>query len=285
MRYERVGDYNIGFTYMDIKKRVKVSDEETLHWIKTLKIPPAYTKVCIENNRNAKILAYGYDTKNRKQYIYNPKFVNKMSTKKYSKILELNDVFKRIADHIQKDILSKDQRTKEIAIILYLIIYCGFRIGNKSYEKANGSYGISTIKFKHMLFNKGILTFDFIGKKGVRNTGQCDNKHIYNYLRSKQKLLTNSDSVFENISSSDVNHFLKQFHNDITSKDLRTWNANTLFIKYATEAAASSVKDPIKKAIEQVSIQLHNTVAVCKKNYIDPKIIDSIDIKLKIDTI
>lgn len=286
MDIKRIGDYKseVPFYYVYSKSKSKVTDLELLNWIKSLKIPPAYADVHITSKKNSKILAYGYDSKGRKQYIYNPKFVEQRSRDKYQKILELNGVFHNILDTIQKDMHSKNAKLRNIAIILYLIIYCGFRIGNRSYEKANGSYGISTIKYKHIHFGKHcMLTIDFIGKKGVRNVGQCDHNMIYKILKKHNNCITPENRVFPGISSSDVNDYLKQFHEDITSKDLRTWNANTLFIQFAKEEAMQNNKNPIKRAIERVSEQLHNTVAVCKKNYIDPEVIQAVERKIKND--
>jgi DNA topoisomerase-1 len=293
----RIGDYKSGvpFYYVIAKTQNRIEDQYTLDWIKSLKIPPAYTGVTIHTNRKNKILAWGYDSKLRKQYIYNPIFVEKRSREKYNKIIKLKDIFSNVRAHIEKDLHSKDDKSKNIAIILYLIIYCGFRIGNKCYEKANGSYGISTIKYSHIKFKKGSVFFDFIGKKGVRNVSQCDNPIIFKILKKKaaaavaaagakteSSLMLDAD-VFPGVSSQDVNNYLKAFHLDITTKDLRTWNANTLFIQFANDAAEQGVKDPVKTALEKVSEKLHNTVAVCKKNYVDPNIIDFVDRKIKND--
>lgn len=287
MNIKRIGDYksDVPFYYVYLKTKSKVTDPDLLEWIKSLKIPPAYADVHITAKKTTKILAFGYDSKGRKQYIYNPKFVEQRSRDKYSKIIELNGVFHEILDRIQKDLHSRDAKLQSIAIILHLIIYCGFRIGNRSYEKANGSYGISTIKYKHVKFDKHHnLIIDFIGKKGVRNIGQCNNSMIYKILKKHQGTSANSDSrVFPNITSKDVNEYLKQFHEDITSKDLRTWNANTLFIQYAKEAVNEKQKNPIKRAIEKVSQKLHNTIAVCKRNYIDPEVMEAVEKKIKND--
>ena len=278
---ERLGDYNTGFRYIHKDNGKEITDIETLSWIKGLKIPPAYTSVKINSNRKSKILAIGYDTKGRKQYIYNPKFIDKRSQQKYNKIIEFNHIFTAIKEQVDKDINSKDETLRDIAVILYLIMNCGFRVGNKSYEKQNGSFGISTIYYKHLKFNNGIVCFDFIGKKGVRNIGQCSNPHIYKILREKIKQNVEDNPVFPNVSSKDVNTYLKKFHESITTKDLRTWNANIMFITYAKVALENNTKNPIKKAIEQVSQKLHNTVAVCKKNYIDPDIVYTIEKKIK----
>ena len=286
MNIQRIGDYksDIPFYYVHKINKAQVGDTELLEWIRALKIPPAYSDVNITTKRSSKILAYGYDSKGRKQYIYNPKFVEQRSRDKYSKILQLNGVFHEILASIHKDLHSKDAKLRSIAIILYLIIYCGFRIGNRSYEKSNGSYGISTIKHKHIKIGKNsTIIIDFIGKKGVQNVGVCNNSIIYKILKKYYKNATSESRVFPNISSNDVNEYLKQFHKDITSKDLRTWNANTLVIQFTKEAVDNKEKNPIKRAVERVSQQLHNTVAVCKKNYIDPEVIYAIEKKIKND--
>jgi DNA topoisomerase-1 len=278
----RLGNYKEGFSSIDTKTQKHI-DEDTLLWIKTLRIPPAYTNVLINKNKKSKILAIGYDTKGRKQYIYNPIFVAKRSQAKYKKIIELNQIFFEIKNQINKDIQSKDEIIRDIAIIIYIIIHCGFRVGNKSYEKSNGSFGVSTIRYKHLKISKGYIYFDFVGKKGVRNIGECNNTLISKILHNRMKESQNNSEqpVFPNITSSDVNKYLKQFHPDITTKDLRTWNANNLFINYAKDAFDNGARNPIKKALELVANKLHNTAAVCKKNYVDPDIIYAVEEKIK----
>ncbi len=285
----RIGDYrtaDTAFSYEN-SSRQPITDHEILDWIKSLRIPPAYRNVQIIDykKRNSKILAFGFDSKGRKQYIYNPKFVSKMSMKKYKKILQLDrdGIFEDIMHQVLDDMcVSNHGKKKEIAMILYLIITCGFRVGNRNYEKLHGSYGISTIKFKHLSFDKnGKINIEFIGKKGVINQSSCNHKVIYKYLMTKRKRSDLDDSVFAEISSVDVNNYLKTIHPDVTTKDLRTWNANMLFKKYVKEAVADGVRNPVKVSIEKVAEQLHNTLSVCKKNYIDPHVIETVSRKIK----
>lgn len=239
-----------------------------------------------------------------KIYIYNPKYVESQSKKKFNKILKQHALFKKIKKCIKINLNSKNIFKKETAIVLYLIIHCGFRIGNKRYE--DKSYGISTIKFKHITnICNTVVKFDFIGKKGVRNIGQCNNKAICKYLNKKKMNYNSNDYVFPTITSSVANNYLKTFDEELTSKDLRTWVANILFVKYAlnttkdakaakaTKAAKSgkntdsvkrtNVKKAINHAIKKVSEQLHNTPAVCKKNYIDINIVRHVEEILKND--
>lgn len=235
-----------------------------------------------------KLIDIKYSPNGKKIYIYNPEFVASQSKKKFEKVLKQHSLFKKIQKCIKNDIKSNDIRKKETAIVLYLIIHCGFRVGNKRYEKQprGGTYGISTIKYKHITnICDTSVEFDFIGKKGVRNIGRCKNKYICKYLSNKKKNHTSKDYVFPLITSQVVNDYLKRFDEELSSKDLRTWVANILFVKHAVICIKTKCKNPIKTAIVKVSEQLHNTPAVCKKNYIDVNIINYIDKKLKNDDI
>ena len=243
MKINRVGNYNTGFKYYKNKK--EITNEDDIEKIRLLKIPPAYENVIIINNK--KIIAYGYDSKNRKQVLYNPAFIAKQNEKKYNKIAASVNIFTKLKKKIAADLNSDDEKIKAIAIIITLILTCGFRIGNKKYEKANNSVGLTTLKYKHLKFENNKCLIDFIGKKGVRNTAYCDNSKIYEYLHNKYKQSAGEDYIFtygdgdaKIITSSDVNEYLKINSNlyskddsiVITTKDLRTWNANTLFIIY-----------------------------------------------------
>lgn len=317
----RIGTYKTGFKYY--KNKVEITNEDDIEKIKLLKIPPAYENVSILNNK--KIIAFGYDSKNRKQVLYQPDFIAKQTAKKYDKISTSIKFFSKLKKKIAADLGSGsggDEKTLAIAVIITLILTCGFRIGNKKYEKDNNSVGLTTLKYRHLKFDnekQGVLLIDFIGKKGVRNVAECDNKIIYEYLYNKyMKAATaaagKEDYVFcydgaKVITSSDVNEYLRVISSQysgkgvepiiITTKDLRTWNANTLFLTYynklrksrsrgrrkdakVEDAAADAAKDlktinkDIKTAIEMVSSKLHNSYSICKKSYIDPKIIEDL---------
>ena len=332
----RFGTYKTGFKYY--KNKIEITNEDDIEKIRLLKIPPAYENVSILNNK--KIIAFGYDSKNRKQVLYQPDFIAKQTAKKYDKISTSIKFFSKLKKKIATDLGSGgsggDEKTLAIAVIITLILTCGFRIGNKKYEKDNNSVGLTTLKYKHLKFDnekQGVLLIDFIGKKGVRNVAECDNKIIYEYLYNKYiKAATTTamgkeDYVFcydgtKVITSSDVNEYLRVISSQysgkgaepiiITTKDLRTWNANTLFLTYynklrksrrrrkdakdakdaakdtlvsaakdtlvssATAATLKTINKDIKTAIEMVSAKLHNSYSICKKSYIDPKIIEDL---------
>lgn len=275
MKVNRIGTYKTGFKYFN--KNIEITNDDDINFYKSLKIPPAYDNVTILNGK--KIIAYGYDSKNRKQVIYNPKFIEKQNNSKFIKIEKSIKYFKKFKNKIARDITGKDIKNKIISIIITLIIECGFRIGNKKYEKEYNSYGLTTLKKKHITLDDKKIKIDFIGKKNVRNVAICGNKHVYNYMLDINDKLDIDDYIFKYgdkcISSGDVNKYLDNFYNKyelkITTKDLRTLNANNLFIKYYKKHKDD--KQAIKKAIDDTAIKLHNTASVCKKNYIDPRII------------
>ena len=287
MKIKRVGTYITGFKYYKYMPGKsgkpdmgsEITDEDTINKIKKFKIPPSYDNVVILNNK--KILAYGYDSKGRKQVIYNSKHIEKQNELKYDKIQRFDKHFLKIKKQVAKDLKSSDEKNKIIAIIITLILSCGFRIGNIKYEKQNKSYGITTLNYSHIkLLNDNTVSFDFIGKKGVRNQAICKNKYIYAYLSAKLDILESPEYrecpeyIFKynnrRITADDVNNYLMcNLKVNITTKDLRTWNANNLFNKYLHKYR--NEKNPVKKALELTSFELHNTSNVCKKSYIDPK--------------
>lgn len=274
MKVQRIGTYKTGFKYFN--KNKEIIDEKQLDFFKSLKIPPAYDNVTIINGK--KIIAYGYDSKNRKQVIYHPKFILSQNNIKFQKIKQSIKYFSRLKRKIKKDI-NRDVVDKIYAIIITLIIDCGFRIGNKKYEIDNNSYGLTTLKKKHIFIENKFIKIDFIGKKNVRNVAICKNKEIYNFFFNRIKDIGDDEYIFKHndktVTSNDVNKYLynfyKKFNLKITTKDLRTLNANTLFMKFFK--LNIDAKNPIKKSIEDTALKLHNTYAVCKKNYIDPEII------------
>ena len=241
-------------------------------------IPPAYTGVKIFKDPESKIYAYGYDKKGRKQIIYNTWFIDQQRMKRFKHVLGLKNSIDAINEHIDKVFSKKKASDKELqmCVILRLMMLCNFRIGNAKYLKDNGSYGLTTIIWSHVKFMKNKkVKIEFIGKKGVLNKSICEDAGIYRILKRMSKVKTDdTDKVFR-VSSGDVNKYIKTFDNSMTAKDIRTWHANFLFVKFfqeAEEKGLSRVKSR-NLAISQVAESLHNTTAVCKKNYLLPDII------------
>ena len=242
-------------------------------------VPPAYDDVEINMNKKAKVLAIGFDDKNRPQYIYNKTFVIKQSKKKFEKLIEFGYNYKKIYNKINKDLSSrKDTKEKEIATILKIIIDCNFRIGNDKYTKDNNSYGVSTLEKKHIIDKNGKIIINFIGKKGVEIECIVKDKKVIKSLKKKKK--SKNKRIFSykknnrnfNIQSKDVNKYLKDL-GDFTTKNFRTWNANLELIKELIYSEDDS-NNIMKECIKNVAFKLHHTSSICKKNYLDPKLIE-----------
>lgn len=264
------------YNYFD-KRKNKINSKKTINnYLKGVYIPPAYDNVKINKNKNSKILSIGYDNKNRPQYTYNKNFINKNSKSKYKKLISFGNNYKKITKKINNDLNGSDIKNKLIALALRLIIYCNFRIGNEKYTQDNKSYGVTTLEKKHIKINNNNLLIEFIGKKSVKNTCIVKDKKIINLLKylyknnNSNKIFTyvNDNNKTVSITSNDVNNYLKLLGN-YTTKNFRTWNANIELIKNILK---NSSKD-LKYNIDMVSNSLHHTSAICKKNYLDPKLI------------
>ena len=274
------------YSYFD-KDGNKVNSKIVKVCLDGLYIPPAHDNVKISLNKKDKVLAIGYDTKGRAQYIYNKSHIQEQSNKKYDHMIDFGESYKRIMNQINKDLYSEiDSKNKQIAQILKLVINCCFRIGNDKYMKENKSYGVTTLKSEHVKISKDKITIDFIGKKGVRNKCSIKNKKLSKNLRKKKKTLKKDDRIFSyrkknkyyTVKSSDVNKYLKKF-GDFTTKNFRTWNANieliTQLLNFEEDETITKRKKNVNEAVSSVAHKLHNTTSVCKKNYIDPYLIET----------
>jgi len=219
----------------------KITDKNIIEYIKSLKIPPAYEDVKINSNRNAKLLATGFDVKGKKQYIYNQKWVAERTQKKFCNMIDFGKKISIISRDIEKEI-SKRGYTKEklVAIILKIIMMCHFRIGNTIGKNVYNSYGISTINKSHIKNSGRNTVIEFVGKKGVVNICNIKNPEMIKILSDlRNRVKANKDQIFFyndpttnrklNVSACDVNNYLKQYGN-FSSKDFRTWFANMYFI-------------------------------------------------------
>ena len=249
--------------------------------IKNLYIAPAYDKVKINLNKNDKVLAIGVDEKGRKQYTYNPNYVQKATDNKYKKLIEFGNNYECIMKRVNKDMISfEDSKKKQIAMILKMMDECNFRVGNEKYAKENNSFGVCTLENQHIKVGKDSVTVDFIGKEGVRNTCRVKNKRLIKNLRTRKKLLGKKDRIFSyrtnskyyNVTAPDVNNYLKQFGN-FSAKNFRTWTANTDLIKELLKPA-KNFKKHLNESVKVVASKMHHGTGICKKNYINKELMD-----------
>ena len=273
------------YEYLDCKGN-HINQSIVKRLLEGLYISPAYDDVKINLNKKEKVLAIGYDEKQRPQYIYNKDFTEKNNKKKFHKMIEFGENYKKMMNSVKRDLYSEEEsKEKQIAMALMLVIDCGIRIGSEKYRDENKSFGATTLEQRHIKINGDVVSVDFIGKKGVKNTGKSRNKKLSRNLRIKKKTLKKDDSIFTykrgncwySLKSSDVNKYLKRFGN-FTSKNFRTWVANLSFIseilKYDNPINETHKKKNINEALQKTAHKLNNTATVCRKNYIDPYLIN-----------
>ena len=245
--------------------------KEDLERIKKLRIPPNWTDVKVDSNACAKIQATGIDSKGRKQYIYHSKWVEKSKKNKALKIKTLNhEKYTRvIKNYISKKDLSRDC---VIANVIKLMDDLNIRVGNESYKKENGTYGITTLMKQHLNGNK--LTFK--GKKGIEHTKVIENPESLSFIKRVKPMkgpYLFYDSTGNTISSKDLNNFLKEkIQTNITCKDIRTYNANKIFLRFMNHLQKGVTEKErnknIIKGIDHTAEKLGNTRKICKDSYI-----------------
>ena len=296
---------NNGFIY--IKNGKKITDKNLLKKCKSIYIAPAYTNVKIYLGQ--KLLGTGYDKAGRKQYIYSTEMKDLREKKKLKQLKKISVHIDRLHRTIDNDLSQKGfPKIKLVALILKIMELCNFRNGSEVYEKKYSSYGITTIHKKHVSFKQNGVQIKFIGKKGVENKCIICNKKIQELVKEIYNLssknnnylfsIVNRNNDLIHVKKEDVNKYLSRF--DITSKDLRTWNANVIFlknfkkeIKNMTEKYDDKTnkqkfnirKKMIREAIIKTAKQLHNTPAVCKSSYIYKNIIKYLENCTSIDKV
>ncbi len=234
------------FIYLD-KKNNQIKDTETLTRLKKLNVPPAYTDVKISATSHNYLQAIGIDDKGRKQYIYNKTFIDNQTRNKYCALKNFGQNITKIRQDVRNILLNdKPITTKEkiIALVIYILDNCHFRIGNIHYFNEHESHGVSTLQPKHLTFKNNELKIEFIGKKGVNNVCVLKDSVSIKLIKelselTKKNKYPNSFLFYyldENdnpqlIKPTDINNFLAEYHPDITLKMFRTWGANYIFLE------------------------------------------------------
>lgn len=266
----------------------RVTDEKTLDRIRMLAIPPAYTDVWICPRANGHIQATGRDAKGRKQYRYHAKFRETRDSSKYEHMLEFAAALPVIRERVDADMGKRGlPREKVLATVVHLLERTMIRVGNADYAKQNKSFGLSTLRNRHVDVEGGELRFNFKGKSGktwnvslqdrraariVKSIQELPGQHLFQYLDENGERCE--------VTSTDINAYLREISGaDITAKDFRTWTGTVLtaLSLAAAEPAENErgVKQRLKQAICGVAAALGNTPAVCRKAYIHPEVIEA----------
>ena len=274
-----------GFIYTIGKK--KVSDAALLERIRRLVIPPAWSNVWICSKDNGYLQATGIDLKKRKQYKYHSLWNSLRNHTKFYRLHQFGSSMPAIRARIDQDLsLPGLPQEKVLAAVVCLMERTSIRVGNNLYEKLYGSFGLTTLKDKHVSIRGANLEFTFRGKKGVshkigitsrrlaRIVAQCRDipgKELFQYY--------DGEGLHKCIDSGMVNQYLKTISGeDFTAKDFRTWSGSVqalaAFRNIEPAGSATEIKKNIVIALDAVAAHLGNTRTVCRKYYVHPAIID-----------
>jgi DNA topoisomerase I len=274
-------------SYLDPQGRA-VKDGPTLGRIKRLAIPPAWTDVWICPLANGHIQATGRDARGRKQYRYHSDWSAVRDSAKFERMIAFGKKLPHIRRRVARDLARRQlDRRKVLAAMVRLLETTLVRIGNEEYAKQNGSFGLSTMRDRHVRIGRGTLRFEFRGKSGKNHEIDLHDPRLAAIVRQAQDLpgqdlfqyLDENDEP-QKIGSADVNEYLREIAGEeFSAKDFRTWAGTVLaaivlreFEKFETKKQA---KKNLVQAIEKVAGRLGNTPAVCRKCYIHPVVMDS----------
>ena len=276
-----------GFRYIDPDGK-QVRDKETLARIQSLVIPPAWTRVWICTNANGHLQATGRDARGRKQSRYHPRWREVRDEAKYEHMLHFGEALPSIREHVAHDLaLPTLPREKVLATIVSLLETTFIRIGNPEYARDNHSYGLTTMRRKHVDIDGAKLTFHFQGKSGVEHTINLTDRRLARIVRTCRD--TPGYELFEyldhdgsprTVCSSDVNDYLHEITGQhFTAKDFRTWAGTVLACLMLRDFEACDSQTQLKKnvveAIKSVAQRLGNTPSVCRKCYVHPTVLAS----------
>lgn len=275
------------FYYTDAGGR-RIRDQATLNRLRSLAIPPAWTEVWISPDAQGHIQATGRDARGRKQYRYHPDWRQHRDENKFEHMVAFARVLPRIRRRVQRDLKQRGMpRPKVLAAVLRLLETTLIRVGNDEYARANRSYGLTTIRNKHVEVRGTSVMFQFRGKSGKDHAVQLKDRKLARIVKRcqdmpGQELLAYEDETgqIRDVRSEDVNDYLREISGgDFSAKDYRTW-AGTVLAAIALrefEEVTSQVqaRKNIVQAVEAVARMLGNTPAVCRKCYVHPAILDS----------
>lgn len=276
-----------GFTYFGVDGG-RISDADRLAWITALAIPPAWTEVWISPVKRGHLQATGRDARGRKQYRYHPRWREVRDEAKYGRLIEFARALPRIRRRTDHDLRRRGlPREKVLALVVRLLEATLIRVGNEEYARDNGSFGLSTLRDRHVRGNGADLRFVFKGKSGKEHAVRVQDRRLARVVRQCQELpgqelfqFVDADGARQSIDSDSVNAYLREVSGaDFTAKDFRTW-AGTVAASMALRGFldiddAAGRKKAIVSAIEEVAGQLGNTPAVCRACYVHPDIIDA----------
>ena len=274
------------FSYLASRGKA-VRDSVMLKRIKSLAVPPAWTGVWICPEADGHLQATGRDAKGRKQYRYHPRWREVRDGTKYDRMLVFGRLLPRIRQQVAKDIAAPGlPREKILATVVRLLETTLIRVGSEEYARTNDSFGLTTMRDRHVKVNGSSVRFEFRGKSGILHAVDITDRRLAKIVKQSRDLpgyelfqYIDEQGMRRSIDSSDVNAYLQQIAGEeFTAKDFRTW-AGTVLAARALQCrpftSTTQARRNVVSAIEAVAKRLGNTKAICRKCYVHPEIINA----------
>lgn len=274
------------FRYLDAQGQ-PVKERQQLKRIEALSIPPAWQSVWICTSAQGHLQATGRDSKGRKQYLYHPAWRKLREAKKYAHMIAFGLQLPRIRQQVESDLSSPGlSRQKVLAMLIDLLENTLIRIGNDEYTKTNQSFGLTTLRHRHVDIQGSTVIFHFRGKSGVEHALTLRDRRMARLIRHLQELpgqalfqYVDEQGQRHAIGSADVNDYLQQItHGNYTAKDFRTWFGSLHTLLALSECPpcgnTAEAKKNIVAAVRIAATRLGNTPAICRNSYVHPLILD-----------
>ena len=276
-----------GFTYIAADGSV-IRDKAELERIRKLVIPPRWTSVWICPNPSGHLQVTARDARGRKQYRYHPRYRAVRDETKFGRMLAFSEILPLIRECVERDVMLPElSRDKVLATVVWLLERTLIRVGNDEYARDNGSFGLTTLRRKHVTVSGAKLRFEFRGKSGVPHSVAVTDRRIAHIVQRCQELpgqelfqYLDNDGRRQSVDAGDINEYLRRITGrQVTAKDFRTWAGTTLAAAALRElggfTSEKQAKAKIVTAIDRISQRLGNTRAVCRKYYVHPAILEA----------
>lgn len=276
-----------GFSYKDETGQL-IRDKNILDRIQKLVIPPAWEDVWICPHENGHLQVTGIDVKGRKQYRYHANWNKIRNQSKFYRLRRFANALPLIRKQVDLDLNRKGlPYEKVVALVVKLIEMTNIRIGNDAYKKLYGSFGLTTLRDKHVKFEKSSVQFEFVGKKGVKHKISLQSRKLANLVKKCKEIpgqelfqYYDDEGKRHTIGSGDINSYLKEITSeDFTAKDFRVWagsvNAMFAFQEIGDYETQTECKRKIVEVLDDVCKKLGNTRTVCRKYYVHPTVISA----------
>lgn len=273
-----------GFSYHSADGQL-VRDPELRAWMRSLAIPPAWEEVWISPYRNSHILVTGRDEKGRKQYIYHPRWIEQRAEGVFHQLQAFGEALPALREQVDVDMRQTGLgRTRILALMVHLLDATLIRVGSDEYAKRNHSFGLTTLRSRHLALDGAHVHFEFRGKSGKQHSIDIHDRRVARLIRRCQELP--GQELFQylddarqrhSIGSAEVNEYLNDVTGQhFTAKVFRTWGGSAAMVQALLELPPpqnkTEAEQHVRVAIKAAAQSLMNTVAVCRRHYVHPGI-------------